>query len=409
MKDDRRVGGRGSPRTTGPIRQPRPRFLLPSLVKGGEPRRTRLIPLLALLLTTPLAAQTPATLAAEARRAAAAAALAERRAEAAERAAAESAARVTDALARLAGADIAVATARTRLAGLDRLRAAQRARLADRRAPVVRLLAAMQSLARRPAALALVGPGTTADIVHVRLALAAILPEITARTAALRAEIAIGDRLRTASIAGLASLAAARRDRDRERAELARLAGRRARDAVTATGIALDRSDRVLALDADLDEARAAAARQRRDDATAARLAPLPPPPLRPGPADPRLPRSGWHMPVTGRIVTGFGEATDAGVRSRGLTMMPAPGVTAVAPAPGRIGYAGPAPGGGAIVIIVHPGGWTTLVAGLTRLGATAGQMVRRGTPLGTAAGPVTIEVRHDGVVMDVASLAQRR
>lgn len=373
-------------------------------------RRLAAVATLALLLAAPaMATRVTRAIEGQAGIARRAATLADADARRAGVEAARAAARVTDALARVAAADTAVAEARARLAAIARARADRAGRLARRRAPVARLLAALQSLARRPAVLALAGPGSTADLIHVRLTLAAVVPVIEARTAALRAEIAASDRLRDAARRTLATLAAARSTRDGERRTLARLAAASADAAAAADLVALGRSDRVLALAADLDEARAADRRDRRDRDAAALLATLPPPPPRPGPADATLPRSGWRLPVAGTLTTGFGEAMANGLRSRGLTLDPAPGAIAVAPAPGRIGYVGEAPGVGPIVIIVHPRGWTTLVAGLARPAVAAGRLVRRGDPLGPATGPVTIEVRRDGRVMDAAALAQRR
>ena len=56
------------------------------------------------------------------------------------------------------------------------LQRAQRARLASRQQPLVRLTAALQSLARRPTMLALVQPGSIDDLVRVRAVLATTLP-----------------------------------------------------------------------------------------------------------------------------------------------------------------------------------------------------------------------------------------
>ena len=49
-----------------------------------------------------------------------------------------------------------ISAAETRVRLIDRLRAAQRARLAERQGPIIRLTAALQTMARRPTALALV-------------------------------------------------------------------------------------------------------------------------------------------------------------------------------------------------------------------------------------------------------------
>ena len=90
----------------------------------------------------------------------------------------------------------------------------------------------------------------------------------------------------------------------------------------------------------------------------------------------------------------------ESGLRSTGLSLAPAPGAQAVAPSSGRVAFAGPYRGFGQIVIIEHPGGWTSLVTGLARLDAEVGDQLIGGAPLGVAGNdgePLTIELRRDG------------
>src|SRR5690349_2386275 len=94
-----------------------------------------------------------------------------------------------------AEADITASEARVRL--VDAILREQRARLAERQGPLVRLIAALQTMGRRPPALALVQPGSLDDAVRVRAVLAATLPRIQARTATVRAEIQKTNTLRT--------------------------------------------------------------------------------------------------------------------------------------------------------------------------------------------------------------------
>ncbi|MDH7975824.1 metalloendopeptidase, partial [Sphingomonas sp. AR_OL41] len=91
--------------------------------------------------------------------------------------------------ARIQQAEADIAASQARIAIVDRLLAQQRARLATQQGPVARLLAALQGLARRPAMIAVVRPGSVDDLVHVRAVLASTLPLIRARTAAIRAEV----------------------------------------------------------------------------------------------------------------------------------------------------------------------------------------------------------------------------
>jgi septal ring factor EnvC (AmiA/AmiB activator) len=115
-------------------------------------------------------------------------------------------------------------------------------------------------------------------------------------------------------------------------------------------------------------------------------------------PTSSRLAR--FQLPVQGRTVAGFGELRDSGLRSTGLSLAPQPNAQVVAPSSGRIAFAGPYRGFGRIVIIEHPGGWTSLVTGLARVDAEVGDEVIVGAPLGVAGDkgePLTIELRREG------------
>ena len=70
--------------------------------------------------------------------------------------------------ARIQQAEADIAAGQARIAIINRVLVAQRARLATRQGPITRLMAALQSLARRPALISIVQPGSVSDIVHVR-------------------------------------------------------------------------------------------------------------------------------------------------------------------------------------------------------------------------------------------------
>jgi septal ring factor EnvC (AmiA/AmiB activator) len=118
----------------------------------------------------------------------------------------------------------------------------------------------------------------------------------------------------------------------------------------------------------------------------------------RPAPGPP-LARFSGIVPVAGRLLGGFGEATDTGPQ-RGLVLAPAGGAQVVAPADGRVAFAGPYRGYGHIVIIAHDGGWSSLVTGLGRIDVAVGQALVQGAPLGVAEPGhprVMVELRKDG------------
>ena len=359
-------------------------------------------------------AQRQATLAD--RRAAGFEAQAARAVDAAERARADEAAVAQ----RIQAAEADIAVAQARIVLIEQLRAARRARLAARQGPVVRLVAALQTMARRPPALALVQPGSIGDIVYVRALLASELPLVAARTAPLRAEVAAASRLRRQADAAVAALRAGRERLKAEQARLVRLEIGRRVQAQALTDKAMYEQDRAMALG---EKARDIVDLMGTLDEQATlreRLAALPGPVLRPAipgaaaPPPPQLVRSApaslpYRLPVVGRLVTGMGEVSAAGIRARGLTIATAPRAQVVAPAGGRIAYAGPFRGYGQIVIIDHGDGWTTLLANLGGLDVRVGDTVDRGSPIGRA-GPgrptVTIELRRRGEPVDITRLA---
>jgi septal ring factor EnvC (AmiA/AmiB activator) len=103
---------------------------------------------------------------------------------------------------------------------------------------------------------------------------------------------------------------------------------------------------------------------------------------------------------VSGRVLTGTGELSDAGVHARGLTLEVDRQAEVRAPANGRVAFSGPFRSYGSVVILDHGGGWTSVVTNLAGIGVSAGQRVQRGALIGRARGgeePVTIELRYNG------------
>ncbi|WP_293880065.1 peptidoglycan DD-metalloendopeptidase family protein [Sphingomonas sp.] len=322
--------------------------------------------------------------------------------------------------ARVQGAEAGIDAAEARIAIIKELRRGQRARLAAQQGPTIRLVAALQTLARRPAALTLVQPGSIDDVVHVRALLSTIVPAVQARTAGLRAEVARGRALSADADRALGLLAQSQQALLTQRNVLAALAIERRRASDTLSGTAIVEQDRALAMG---EEARDIGDLLTRIGASAgvrSALETLPGPTLRPArPGDVRAlppeaatgntPRQApYRLPVIGQVVTGLGELSPTGIRARGLTISTRPGAQVVAPTGGRIAFAGPYRGYGNIVIVDHGGGWTTLITSLAALDVRVGDPVDQGSPVGKA-GParptITIELRKMGLPVDITRL----
>lgn len=334
--------------------------------------------------------------------------------EAAERAAREAAALA----ARIQQAEANTSAAEARLAIVADQRRVLDARLAERQQPIVRLTAALQNMARRPLALSALQPGSLKDTVYVRAVLETAVPDIRRRTASLRGELARGRALEREARTALDNLRASGARLAERKRELAAMETRERLVFETASGSARRENERALVL---AEEARDldglvseldAAGKLRRE------LAALPGPIMRPARPDrstvvaPTTPSpspsstaapAALQLPVQGRTVTGFGAVGDDGLRSTGIALRPRAGAVVVAPAGGRVAFAGPYRGYGKVVIIEHENGWTSLVTGLGRADVRAGEELVAGSPLGAAPesidrqSAVTFELRRQG------------
>ncbi|MCJ2179845.1 murein hydrolase activator EnvC family protein [Novosphingobium album (ex Hu et al. 2023)] len=314
--------------------------------------------------------------------------------------------------ARIQETEAALAVQQARIRLIASQRAQLRAALAEQQEPLVRLTGSLQRLSRRSPLLALLRPGSVRDAVYMRALLDTVLPEVQARTADLRAEIERGRALERSAQAATADLGRTETEMRARRQKLASIeAGQRLASRQVA-GIAARESDRALALAEKARDLGELVAEMGRQGELRDRLAALPGPIMRPArpesaqvvetvqftPPPEGLPS--YMLPVTGRLVTGFGEVAPGQARSGGLVLAPRANAQVVSPAPGRVAFAGPYRGYHRIIIIEHAGGWTSLVTGLARLDVAVGDNVVAGSPVGMT-GPgtpqVVVELRRDG------------
>ncbi|WP_374526431.1 murein hydrolase activator EnvC [Sphingopyxis sp.] len=318
-----------------------------------------------------------------------------------------------------AEADINAGEARVALVA-QRLKA-QEARLAEQQQPLLELTAALQQLSRQPPVSVLAQPGSLTDMVHARAVIDAAMPVIARRTAGVRRELVQLRTTRQQQTIALRALAASKTQLAQRRDALTRLEneGRmRSRELMSSAQL---ESDRALGLGEKARDIVELMDTLEADSAVRAELAelagPMPRPrdptsaaiqPAAPAPAEAQLTRGAYRLPVVGRIVAGLGEVNDSGVRSRGITIAARPGGQVVAPAPGRVSFAGDYRGYGKIVIIDHGGGWITLVTGMIALSAGVGDTLDAGAPIGRAGSGdsrITIELRRAGRPVDIAQM----
>jgi septal ring factor EnvC (AmiA/AmiB activator) len=89
------------------------------------------------------------------------------------------------------------------------------------------------------------------------------------------------------------------------------------------------------------------------------------------------------RWPVSGAVRRHFGERDADGVTSEGLTIAAPSGAPVVAPRAGKVVFVGPFRGYGQIMILQHPNGFHSFMAGFGRIDAEMGQDVVAGEPLG--------------------------
>ncbi len=314
--------------------------------------------------------------------------------------------------ARIQQGEAKIAANTARIALIEDQRRTLRAELALRQRPVVELTAALQKLSRRPPLLSLLQRGSLEDAVFLRASLEAMLPEIERRTASLRSAIVRSRALQRQAESETANLRNAEAELGQRRQALAALETRQRLELRTLGGSADREAERALAMAEQARDLTGLMDSLSQSAKLREALAALPGPVLRPdrpdlaqvtpeaAPAGTAAALGSYLLPVAGRLVAGFGDRTAEGTASRGLMLRAGPTAQIIAPAPGRVVFAGIYRGFGNIVIIDHGGGWTTLVTGIAQLDATVGERLVSGSPLGLT-GPgrpvVTLELRKDG------------
>ncbi|MFC3712686.1 murein hydrolase activator EnvC family protein [Sphingoaurantiacus capsulatus] len=258
----------------------------------------------------------------------------------------------------------AAAELQQRILYLDEVRRGQLTTLAGRQDEVMRLLAALQTLSRRPPALLLAQPQGAVDAARVSLLLETMTPQLRLRTRALRQQI------------------------ERAAETRRRLATERAKLGTVQAALAAD--IRRLQGEGTALAARAQTLRELVDGLTRH--------------TERVLPQLDLLRPVEGSLVSRFGAPNAVGVPSQGLSWRTAPNALVMAPADGRVAFTGPFGTYGRIVILEHDGGVLSLLSGMGGARVTAGQRVRGGGIvglMGTREPTLYLEVRAAGTPVD--------
>jgi septal ring factor EnvC (AmiA/AmiB activator) len=314
-----------------------------------------------------------------------------------------------------------------------------RSSLGERRAVLAEVLAALQRVGRHPPPAILVRPEDALASVRSAILLGAVVPDL--QTAAesvagdLRALVALRqeqererDRLRTDATALLEGRTRISLLLDQQRAARTASAAALANEEKRAAALAdqatslrdliarLEREEPAAAAASAEAEKAAAIAREKSGDKPAKSL----------GSADRMAPAVAFvdakgllPMPVSGRVLSAFGDSDGLGGRAQGISVATRSGGLVSSPTDGWVVYAGPFRSYGQLLIINAGDGYHVLLAGMGRTDVQLGQFVLAGEPVavmaeqklasigavdvGTAQPVLYIEFRKDGTSIDSA------
>lgn len=323
-------------------------------------------------------------------------------------------ARSVEAARRVQRQEQAVTTIESRITDLKRREAQLGGDLAKRRKELALTLDTLAYLGRQKGEAMIFAPRPAFDTVRASQTVAALVPEIESRARKLKSDLEALDQVRTELQAEQAALEKGLADLESDRLRLKSLQeetdaarratlAERAEEARRATALAREARDiqALIRKLAEEEERRRAEARARaeraRTDAERRALA------ERQTPDQFTLKEGSAALPAQGRIVTRYNERDENGAAVKGLRIATRERAQVVAPAEGRVAFAGPFKGYGLLLIIAHGGGYHSLLSGFGQLDAKVGQWVTAGEPVGRMVGgsnaqPVLyVELRQRG------------
>lgn len=284
--------------------------------------------------------------------------------------------------------DEAVRKIEKSLAELGRKADAARERLDDRREQLGITLAALQRIARLPAATLVAIPQAPDATIRSAILLRSAVPGLHREAQALRDQIAELAMLREAIRDDRKALAAAHGELEIERDKLAALIERKREVAEKTRKEERKAAQRVARLSEEAGNLRELIEKLKTERAVKTRLrAPdFEPPPVSgeirsPVPLRETGPRG--PLPAPGRVVTAFGAELPNGRTNKGLWIETRRAATVVAPLAGRVVFAGRFRGYGNLVILQVDDDSHVLMAGMATINAQVGDEALAGEPVG--------------------------
>lgn len=301
------------------------------------------------------------------------------------------------------------------------------------------LIAALQTMTRRPRALMFLRPASASETVRSANVMMAVLPALQDRTAALRQQVADLSETQAAlsgeeekhrkELEGLRKdqkdLAALRSQRESQRADVLKEAEGESARLRKMTDEAKDIKDLLAKLEvearlrekfaglpapkprpAGLAERVRAASRQPAV-AEASREPERKPSSPTVAMTPPANVRGSLRLPAEGPVTQRFGAAMQGGGSSKGILIRTRHQAQVIAPSGGRVVFAGPFRGYGQLLIIAHGNGYHSLLAGMARIDEKVGASIQAGSPVGVMGAAdqgdpeLYLELRQRGTPVD--------
>lgn len=261
--------------------------------------------------------------------------------------------------------------------------------LAQQRGKLASLLAVLQRMGSEPPPALIVQPTDAAAAARSAMLLTAVVPAVRTQARTLSNDLANLREMRRKAAEERLRVAAAAEALDKDRNVLSELLTQRrylaaqTRDQLKATRARIDtlaeQATDLRALIASLDEDAKRPAPGGRSALMTRQIAAVGAP--RNVPLE-QL-RGALTLPANGELVSRFGTSDGLGGHLAGIHLKTRPGAQVTSPCDGKIVYAGTFRGYGKMLIIGANGGYHVLLAGLSRVEGTVGQVVLAGEPVG--------------------------
>ena len=282
------------------------------------------------------------------------------------------------------------------------------AALASRREESTALLAGLVRVAQLPPEAVLGVQRSPLEVLRSGIALRSIVPAVQQRAVALRADIAELASLRQELDERRSNIARLEREMEGRQAYLAELVDRRAAQQAQSHKERELEARRLSEFAAKSQNLREMLSRLERENALTRELPPPPPPDPPPqtvfamvmAESDAAV---GTLWPVSGAVKEAFGQSDGQGGISRGVTISAPASAVVTSPFAGSVRFAGPFLNYKHILILEHPGGYHSLIAGLARIDVALGDAILAGEPVGAMGDPeaggsdLYFELRQNG------------